>query len=117
MRDRRYEVSLLILLISAVGIAAQPRSDHRAQAEPKTESNSSLAGCVDESDGHYLLTDARELKPIADLEAEGFPTVAFAKYLGHRVTVRGTSSPGSTRPLFRVRRIENLSDTCGPEQR
>jgi hypothetical protein len=29
---------------------------------------------------------------MADLEADGFPTEGFAKHMGHKVTVRGTSN-------------------------
>jgi len=76
---------------------------------------SSLTGCVDQQDGHYVLTDDRTLKPIADLAPEGFPVEGFAKHLGHKVTVRGTSSAGGTRPLFKVRSIETVSDVCAPQ--
>jgi hypothetical protein len=62
-----------------------------------------------------LMIDDRTRDPIADLAAEGFETEGFAKHVGHKVTVRGTSSSGETRPLFRVRSIETISDTCGPQ--
>ena len=60
------------------------------------------------------LVDDRNLSPAADLEADGFPTEGFAKHVGHKVTVRGTSSSGSTRPVFKVRSIDTLSETCAP---
>jgi hypothetical protein len=50
--------------------------------------------------------------PIADLQADGFETEGFAKHVGHKVTVRGISNPGTSRPLFRVRSIETISDSC-----
>ena len=53
---------------------------------------------------------------IADLVAEGFPTEGFAKHMGHKVTVRGTSNSGGTRTVIKVRSIETLSDTCAPQQ-
>ena len=58
--------------------------------------------------------DERELGPIAGLEADGFPAEGFAKYLGKKVIVRGTYNSGGTRPVFKVRSIETLSDTCAP---
>ena len=73
-----------------------------------------MTGCVDEKDGHYILVDDRGLNPMADLEAEGFPTEGFAKHMGHKVTVRGTSNSGSARPLFKVRSVETVSETCAP---
>ncbi len=75
-----------------------------------------MTGCVDEQQGRYVLVDDRMLKRIADLEADGFPTEGFAKYVGHKVTVRGTSNAGGAEPLFKVRAIENVSDTCTPQQ-
>jgi len=61
------------------------------------------------------MVNDRTLDPIADLEAEGFETEGFAKHMGHKVTVRGTSNPGENRPLFKVRSIETVSDTCAPQ--
>jgi hypothetical protein len=93
-------------------------SQNNAPAGKKqTASGLALTGCVDEREGHYILVDDRNLSPVADLEADGFPTEGFAKHVGHKVTVRGTSSSGSTRPLFKVRSIETLSETCAPTPR
>ena len=59
---------------------------------------------------------ARAASAQADLAAaEGFPQDGFAKHLGHKVTVRGTSIPRGTRPLFQVRSVEKISDVCAPE--
>ena len=77
--------------------------------------SASMTGCVDEQDGRYVLVDEKTLSPTADLVAEGFPTEAFAKHVGHKVTVRGASSAGGARPVFRVRSIETISDTCAPK--
>jgi hypothetical protein len=98
-----------------------PASASWQQEQPKQEQNdkkkdsktsSSLTGCVDEQNGQYVLVDDQNLNPVANLEADGFPTEGFAKHLGHKVTVRGTSIPGSGRPSFKVRSIETVSDTC-----
>jgi hypothetical protein len=86
------------------------------KAPSKAKSNSaSLTGCIDEQEGHYVLLDDQTRDPKASLEAEGFETEGFAKYVGHKVTVRGTSNSEGTRPVFRVRSIESISDTCGPQ--
>jgi hypothetical protein len=71
---------------------------------------------VDEQNGRYILTDEKEMKPIANLEADGFPQEGFAKHLGHKVTVRGISSPGDTLPTFKVRSITLVSETCAPQR-
>jgi hypothetical protein len=106
--------------VSLPGAASAPFSAPTAQAPskkrpPAKEKESSLTGCVDEQDGRYILVDERDLKPVADLEADGFPTEGFAKHMGHKITVRGTSNSAGSRPVFRVRVIEPVSDACAPQ--
>ena len=102
-----------VVFLLVLSSTAHPQNEKQPKDGPKA--TASLTGCIDEDNGHYLLVDDREMKPIADLEAEGFPTESFAKHLGHKVTVRGTSTAGAGRPLFRVRAIEPVSDTCAPQ--
>jgi hypothetical protein len=110
----------LLLVSSLSGIATAPafaqtgrkQEDKKAPAKGKPAS-AQMTGCVDEHEGQYVLLDDRTRDPIASLEAEGFETEGFAKHVGHKVTVRGTSNPGSARPNFRVRSIETVSETCG----
>jgi len=75
----------------------------------------SLTGCIDQQEGRYVLVNDSTLSAIAVLEADGFPTEGFAKHMGHKVTVRGISSPAGVLPLFKVRGIETVSDTCAPQ--
>jgi hypothetical protein len=119
----RLQSALLVILTGFAGMApaaalSAPQTlenGKKAQTGKKqAASGSSLTGCVDEKEGHYILVDDRSLSPVADLEADGFPTEGFAKHVGHKVTVRGTSSSGSTRPVFKVRSIATLSETCAP---
>ena len=108
-------ISLAVLAPQAAFAAVQePQSQSQAQGNKKVASGASLSGCVDQQDGRYVLVDDRSLEPVADLEADGFPTEGFAKHMGHKVTIRGTSNSGSTRPLFKVRTIETVSETCAP---
>jgi hypothetical protein len=62
-----------------------------------------------------VLVDDRTLNPVASLKAGGFETEGFAKHVGHKVTVRGTSNPGGAVPVFKVRSIETVSDACVPQ--
>src|ERR1035438_7455157 len=111
----RHQPALLVMLTvfalmaPAAALSATQASDSRKK-EPaggkQAASGSSLSGCVDEKEGHYILVDDRSLTPVADLEADGFPTEGFAKHVGHKVTVRGTSTSGSARPVFKVRSID-----------
>ena len=107
---------LAVLTPGATLSSAQAsNSQNKAQTgKGKAAAGASLSGCVDEKEGHYILVDNRNLNPVADLEADGFPTEGFAKHVGHNVTVRGTTSSGSGRPVFKVRSIETLSETCAP---
>jgi len=100
----------------AIQAAAGPKGE-QGKSKRKAAPASSLSGCVDEQNGRYTLVDDRNLEPVADLEADGFPTEGFAKHMGQKVTVRGTSITGSARPLFKVRSIEILSETCAPTQK
>jgi hypothetical protein len=114
--------AVLITVLAAVAPSAsstpfQSDQQKNARQNDAKPSGTSLTGCVDEQDGRYILTDDRELTPIANLEADGFPQEGFAKHLGHKVTVRGTSSPGDPRPTFKVRSITSISETCAPPKR
>ena len=119
---RLHSASVVMLTLLAVlapqatlAAAQEPHSQSKAQdVKKKVASGASLLGCVDQQDGRYVLVDDRSLDPVADLEADGFPTEGFAKHMGHKVTIRGTSNSGSTRPLFKVRTIETVSETCAP---
>jgi len=112
-------VALALSPISVSRIAASPTGwqEQKQNQEPSNKKDSkpasSLTGCVDEQDGHYILVEDQNLTPVANLEADGFPQEGFAKHLGHKVTVRGTSIPGGARPNFKVRSIETISDMCG----
>jgi hypothetical protein len=98
----------------AASTSSQQEQQKQEQNDKKKDSktSSSLTGCIDEQNGQYVLVDDQNLNPVANLEADGFPTEGFAKHLGHKVTVRGTSIPASVRPTFKVRSIETVSDTC-----
>jgi hypothetical protein len=117
---RLQRASLVLLLILALAPAANllaaqtSNTQKKASTSKKSASPATLTGCVDEKDGHYILVDDHGLNPMADLEADGFPTEGFAKHMGHKVTVRGTSNSGSTHPIFKVRSVETVSETCAP---
>jgi len=115
---------LLIALLSAIPTVWKPpialsqeatRPARKKQAEGKAQ-QAAMTGCVDQQEGHYVLIHDQTRSLIAHLEAEGFPTEGFAKHVGHKVTVRGTSSSsGAAGPVFKVRSVEAVSDVCGPQ--
>ncbi|MEO8370700.1 MAG: hypothetical protein ABI806_16065 [Candidatus Solibacter sp.] len=118
MRPKPASLSLLLIGFSllapvALSSAQTPASQKKgSDSKKKTVPQASLSGCIDQQEGHYVLIDDRTMKPVADLDADGFPTEGFAKHMGHKVTIRGTSSPGSTRTAFKVRSIETISESC-----
>jgi hypothetical protein len=123
MRSRFLPVIALSLLAlgDASRGAAQSKNEPAKQAKkaPKgSTQQASLTGCIDEQDGKYVLIDEKDRDHlIASLEAEGFPAEGFARHLGHKVTVRGTgNSSGTERPVFRVRSVETISESCGPQE-
>ncbi|HXK04459.1 MAG TPA: hypothetical protein VMS37_18805 [Verrucomicrobiae bacterium] len=107
-------VTILATGISHSAAAAQAGKSNAKKTEQK-KPGVSLSGCVDQQEGQYVLVDDHDLKVIANLEAEGFPTEGFAKHMGEKVTVQGTQNPGGARPVFKVRHIEIVSETCAPQ--
>ena len=107
----------LVFFLLATPVGAQNNSGGK-EGQPKTDSKTSaMTGCIDEQGGHYVLVEDRNMTPIADLIADGFPTEGFAKHMGHKVTVRGTTSASGneSRPTFKVRSIDTVSQTCAPQ--
>jgi hypothetical protein len=115
MTNRRLTFALAVIFVT-IGSSNAALATQQEQ-QPKKESKSasdSMTGCIDEQNGRYVLTNDSDLALIAILEADGFPTEAFAKHMGHKVTVRGTVIPGGTQPTFKVRSVAAVSDTCSP---
>ena len=107
--------TILAVSVSATALSAQTKDQSKKQPAKQEQKTVSMTGCVDEQEGRYVLVDDRSLARIADLEADGFPTEGFAKHMGHKVTVRGMSTTNGTHPLFKVRTVETISETCGPQ--
>ena len=104
-----------ILPQAVVAAQAQPTQSKKTEQRKKPE-GTSLTGCVDQQDGQFVLVDDHDPnKVIADLNAVGFPAEGFAKHVGSKVIVRGISTTGGARPVFKVRSIETVSETCAPQ--
>jgi hypothetical protein len=119
--ERNSPLYFLSAVVLAIGLSHAAPAPQEQKQQPKKESKStsdSMTGCVDEQSGRYVLTNDRDLALIAILEADGFPTEAFAKHMGHKVTVQGTIIPSGTgtQPTFKVRSVVAVSDTCAPAQ-
>ena len=128
MNRRWAHCTLLVILLAATfanaqsimlagnAAAQEQNKQEKSEKSARKKTGASLTGCVDEQEGHYVLVDDRTLTPVASLEADGFPTEAFAKHLGHKVTVRGISNSGAGLPVFKVRSVDAVSQTCAPQQ-
>ena len=88
-----------------------PKTEPKEKADPKGQL-AALMGCVDEQDGKWVLVNDQTMAIIAKLAADGFPQEAFAKYMGHKVNVRGTTSSDESGSTFKVREIKTISETC-----
>ncbi|HTX37838.1 MAG TPA: hypothetical protein VME43_22570 [Bryobacteraceae bacterium] len=117
-----FVLSILVMSCVAAGCwamsadQADQKQDSNSKASPPAKAApASLTGCVDEQEGSYVLLSDRTMTPIASLEADGFPKETFAKHVGHKVTVRGTSNSQGALPVFKVRTIERVSETCAPQ--
>jgi hypothetical protein len=103
--------NILVFLIFAVGVAAAAPQAGKA----KTAAKASLTGCVDERDGQYVLTNDTNLQPTARLQpAAGSPEDNFARFMGQKVTVRGTLSSEQPLPVMTVENLKPVSQTCAP---
>ena len=102
----------LLFLVSGSSAHGAGPANQKQEKPPAKEAPASMTGCVDEQEGSYVLLSDRTMNPIANLEADGFPKEEFAKHVGHKVTVRGTSIPRGALPLFKVRAVETVSETC-----
>jgi len=119
-------VMSLSFLLASVALAVPPDEklspSDEAQSQKKTapksksarEGQQSLTGCVDEQDGNYVLLDDRMLNKLANLEsAIARNEDVFAKYVGHKVTVKGNQS-SEPEGKFKVASIEDIAAVCAP---
>jgi hypothetical protein len=94
--------------MSALG--ADKPSQGAATNKSVPAAQQSLTGCIDEQYGQYVLLDDQMLK-ITSLQSAGSEKEVFAKYLGHKVQVKGTKSSGP-KATFIVTGIEQIADNC-----
>jgi len=102
---------ILLLFCTTLGLSAPRRSEAKGKAKL-----SSMTGCVDEKPGRYVLVEDRNLKELAELQPVTFEKEGLAKYLGHKVTVRGEMSLEADRPVMKVHSVQTVSDVCAPAE-
>lgn len=97
------------VLSLALGLAA-------VAAQKKAPPAETMAGCVDQQEGRYILTGGHTLRKIAELEAAGFQQDGFAKFVGNRVTVTGEKKISGDTVVMRVRSIKQIAEGCAPDE-
>lgn len=98
----------IVIVFSAIG-----SGPGRAKGKPKL---ASMTGCIDEKPGRYVLVEDKNLKEMIELQPVNFDKESFAKYLGHKVTVRGQMSSDTDHAVMKVHSIQNISDSCAPAE-
>lgn len=93
---------LSIIAISSAAEAPKKRSPERT----------TMTGCVDQNGEQFVLTGDRELKEKAKLKGRAFSDANFARHVGHKVKVEGTSTKQGEEVVFEVDRISTVSETC-----
>jgi hypothetical protein len=74
------------------------------------------SGCLDEQAGpQYVLRGETELKLLMFLEPDGFPAENFARYLGHRVEVSGSTAVQGQKTVMKVKTIKSVAEHCTPQ--
>jgi len=100
----------VVLCLAPHAVNARGQDDPIKRADPQTKQ--SLTGCVDQQYGQYVLLDDQMVK-ITALQSSGADQNIFAKFVGRKVTVRGTKSSGP-KASFTVTGVEQVADTCSP---
>lgn len=102
-------LALVLLATGTITAAQQP-----GKSKPATKAT--LTGCIDEHDGHYVLTNDTNLQITAHLlPAAGSAEDNFARHMGQKVTVRGVISKNDeTLPTMTVDSVTTVSETCAP---
>src|SRR5262245_64466137 len=99
---------LIWMLVLALTLSAAAPAQKKSKSPKKdAAASTTLAGCVDEKDGVYTLTDDTAIKTIARLQAVGFEQEGFAKFVGHKVSVTGQLTNEGDVPLMKVRAIND----------
>lgn len=76
-----------------------------------------LTGCVDQQGEDFVLTELTELKRLVTLRGAGYTDLAFARHVGHKVTVEGTLDKEGDKEVVRARNVKTISEFCVPEER
>lgn len=98
----------LLAVVIAVALSAAPDKSSKKPGPPSQTTEITLTGCVDQRGERYVLKSATDMTVVTRLKGKGFSDDNFARYIGQKVTVSGSSREG----LMEVTKITKLADTC-----
>jgi hypothetical protein len=114
-KDGKSVMSVRAVRSLATTCTASPPG-HPAPAGGKLSASMTASGCLDEEPGpRYVLRREGDLELLMQLEPNGFPVQNFARYLGHRVELRGRTYSENEKTAMRVTGIRSLADRCTPQ--
>jgi hypothetical protein len=103
---------LAVLLITGVGFmaAALPQSSkpNKPQRDSAQSKEATLEGCVDQQGETYVLRSIADMTKWTTLKGKSFSDDNFARFIGRKVSVRGTLAEG----ILKVTSIEKIAETC-----
>lgn len=103
---------LILPIVLAGCLAAQSANKGKARSQPP---ETTMSGCIDQaSNGTFVLARPEDMEKIVTLHGDSFPDEGFAKDLGHLVKVTGRAGKEGDEPVFRVKKVETVSQTCSP---
>jgi len=112
LAKRGWMRNLLVFLVFGVCTAATPLQQNHGRGPA---GRTSLTGCVDERDGQYILSNDRNLQPVARLRpAAGSPEDNFARHVGDKVTMPGRLSRQDPVPVMVVESLATVTQACAP---
>ena len=111
------------LLVSAVWLQAQSQYPQTgsSQTEPSASGQTTVQGCLQGSDGNYILTD----KSGTTYQLQG-DTSKLSAHVGHEVQITGSTTSASSgtspttgtpagatqQPMLTVEHMKHISETC-----
>ena len=101
--------ALLLLALAAFPDQQTPGSNPQSRPpKPKRAVETVLTGCLDQRGETYVLSSTSNMSKTTTLKGKTFSDDNFARYVGKKVSVRGTMRSEA----LEVSAVEKLADTC-----
>jgi hypothetical protein len=101
-------LAIVVFVASILCAGPEQKAKKKSATAAEETQAAALTGCIDQRGESYILASEADMSKVTVLKGKGFSNDNFARYVGHKVTVRGTQN----RDVFEVTRIETLAATC-----